>query len=133
MGSCSFGHDLRQRGRLREAEEDEERSLDERDGEDVGEDHAVDGKRSDEAREGERAGPVGHEQEPLPIDAIDHHPGDEEEQRERQRLREADEPRLERRPGQREHEQWKRDAARPGADRGGHLPRPEEHEVAVPP
>jgi hypothetical protein len=82
--------------------------------------------------EGERAGRVGHEQQPLPVDAIDDDARDEEEQRERQRLREGDEPGLRRRAGQREHEQRERHAARPRADGGDHLPGPEKQEVTIP-
>jgi hypothetical protein len=93
---------------------------------------AVEGERGHEAREGDRAGPVGHQQEPLSVDAVDDDPGDQEEQWERQRLREGDEPGLRRRAGHREHEQRKRDAARPRADGGDHLPGPEKQEVTVP-
>jgi hypothetical protein len=98
----------------------------------VGENDAVEGQCDREGREGDRARPVGHEQQPLPVDAVDDDPGNEEEERERQRLREGDEPGFRRRTGQREHEQRKRDAARPRADGGDHLPGPEEQEVTVP-
>ena len=123
-------HDLRERGRLRRREEQPERSLDERDDDDLRERQRAGEERDPDARECERAQRVGDEHDPLAVAAID---GDARGKREqvRQHVREADEPGFRRRVRRREDEQWKREPADLGADRRDDLARPEDREVAV--
>src|SRR5205085_12378066 len=86
--------DAGQSRRLGEAEEDEERSFDERDDDDLRQGRGPGRERDGDAPERERASRLGDEHDPLPVPAVDQRARREVEQHERERLREADEPRL---------------------------------------
>jgi hypothetical protein len=89
---------------LGQAEEDEQRSLDERHDDDLGERGRAQRKRHREAAERSSTSRFRYEHDALAVPAIDQCARRKVEEHERQRLGEADESRLRRRAGPREHE-----------------------------
>ena len=124
---------MRQGGGLGQPEEHEQRSLDERDRDDLDECQRSDSERQRKAAERERTSGLRDEHHALPVPAVDERAGGKVEQHEGQRLREADDPRLCRRMRERQDEQRIRDAGDARPQRRDDLSRPEQDEVAVPP
>ena len=125
--------DLRERRRLRQAEEDEQRPFDERDDDDLCERELVECERDREAPERERASSVGDDHRALAVPAVDERSGRKVEEDVGQRLREPDDAGLRRRARLGEDEQRIGDAGDAGTDRGDDLPAPQHYEVAVTP
>src|SRR5579884_1121134 len=123
--------DRTQRAGLRDVEQGEERSLDERDGDDLAKRGGVQRERRDEAADREGTAAVGEEHQPPPVPAVGGEPRGHREEHVREELCEADDARLRRRPREREDEQRVRDPRRFGAERRERLADLQQDEVAV--
>ena len=126
-------NDLRQRRRLREGEEHEQRALDERDGEDLRERERVCRQCERETPQRDRSPRVGDQHHALAVPAVDQRAGRKVEEHVREGLGEPDEARPRGRVRLREHEERKRHAGDARPDGGDDLPAPEQDEVAVTP
>jgi hypothetical protein len=104
-------HDLRQRRRLRNAEEHRSAPLDERHDDDVREGKLVDRQRERDAAEGHGPHRVGREHDPLAVQTVDQRARRQVDDEVRHRLGEADDSSLGRRIRQRQDEQRKRESA----------------------
>jgi hypothetical protein len=126
-------HHVRQRRVLGELEEDEQRAVDEHGQQDVRQRQPAGQQRRHDGGQRDRPSGVGDQHHLLAVPPVDQRARGQVADQERQRLREADQPGDRRRTGARQHQQRVRQRRDPDADRGHHLPGPQQHEVAVAP
>ena len=122
-----------ERSGVGDVEEDRARALDEGDGRYLPERHTIDQDRRGQARDRQRADPVGRDHQALAVPAIGRDPCRQAEDGVRNEPGESDEPGLGRGVGHREHEQRIRDRRHLRPQRREQPPAQQQHEVSVSP